>query len=162
MANEAYIGRGTQKVANTDFTWTVAGLGNGAGRVSAQIDLGAAPRPAWYEWVCEVQFQATPTQYKTLDLFIAVAQDDTNTRMDADLGTSDAALGDVDMRHNLKQIGAVVSENAAASEKCIASGRFICTARYLSLIAYNDSGASVNATGGNFVFKLTPIYWQGQ
>ncbi len=162
MANEAYIRRGTPKVANTDFTWTVAGLANLAGRVSAQIDLGVTPRPALYHWVCECQFQATPTQYRTLDLFFSTAPDDDPTRVDADLGQIDAALADVDMRQNLKQFGAVVSENAAAAEKCIASGRIMLTERYVSFVAYNDGGASINATGTNFVFKLTPIFWQGQ
>ena len=59
---------------------------------------------------------------------------------------TDAALGDVDMRRNLQFIGYVVSENAAASEKCVASGVFQFPNRYLSLVVYNAAGASVNAT----------------
>lgn len=166
MANEAYIVTGTALSINgevgADYAFSVEGLTNGAGRVSAQVDLGTDPRPSDYAWSCEVQFQATPTQYATLDLYIAKAPDGDSTQIDGDVGASDAALGDVDMRSNLQYIGSVVSENAAASEKCVASGVFFCDTRYVSIIAYNGSGATVNATDSNFRFDLTPIYFQAQ
>jgi len=166
MANEAYVANGTALLINgeagANYAWSVEGLANSAGRVSAQIDLGAAPRPYIYSWSCEVQFQATPTQYATLDLFLAEAPDSDSTQISADVGSSDAALGDVDMRYNLRYIGSIVSENAAASEKCVGQGVFSTYARYISLIAYNASGASVNATDSNFRFDLTPKSIQGQ
>lgn len=166
MANEAYITKGTAKLFNgeagADVAISVEGVANAAGRVSAQYDLGAAPRPALFSWSCEVQFQATPTQGLGLELYIAGAPDGDATQIDGDIGSTDAALGDVDMRRNLKFIGYVVSENAAASEKCVASGRFEHTERYLSLVVYNASGATVNATDSNFRFDLQPYAWQGQ
>lgn len=166
MAKEAYINGGTvlsiNGEAGADYAWSVEGLGNAAGRVSAQIDLGAVPRPAKYAWTCEVQFQATPTQYKTLELYYALAPDSDSTQIDGDIGATDAALGDVDMRKNLHYLGRVVVENAAAGEKNVASGEIEILDRYISLVAYNDSGATVNATDSNFQFKLTPKYWQEQ
>lgn len=166
MANEAYIKTGTALLisgaAGADYAWSVEGITSGAGRVSAQIDLGASPRPGLYKWSCECQFQATPTQGLGLELYKAGAPDGDSTQIDGDIGSSDAALGDVDMRRNLKGIGYVVSENAAASEACVASGVFEHVDRYLSLVAYNASGASVNATDTNFVFTLHPYSWQGQ
>lgn len=166
MANEVYINKGTELlvsgVAGADYAWSVEGVTSGAGRVSAQIDLGAAPRPDEFEWSCEVQFQATPTQGLGLELYRAGAPDSDSKQIDGDIGSTDAALGDIDMRRNLKAIGYVVSENAAASEICVTSGVFRHTMRYLSLVAYNASGATVNATDTNFVFKLRPIYPQGQ
>lgn len=166
MANESYINKGTELlvsgVSGADYAWSVEGVGSAAGRVSAQIDLGALPRPDEFEWSCEVQFQATPTQGLGLELYRAGAPDSDATQIDGDVGASDAALGDIDMRRNLKWIGHVVSENAAASEVCVSSGTFRHTFRYLSLVAYNSSGASVNATDTNFVFKLRPLYSQGQ
>lgn len=166
MANEAYIANGTALLINgevgADYAFSVEGLTNAAGRVSAQINLGAAPRAYIYSWSCEVQFQATPTQYATLDLYIAGAPDGDSTQIDGDVGASDAALGDVDMRQNLRFIGSVVSENAAASEKCVASGSFVHYDRYLTIVAYNDSGATVNATDSNFRFDITPKAIQGQ
>lgn len=166
MANEAYINNGTALSINgeagADYAFSVEGLGNAAGRVSAQIDLGAAPRPHVYSWSCEVQFQATPTQGKGLEIYVATAPDGDSTQIDGDVGATDAALADVDMRKNLRRIGYVVSENAAASEKCVASGTVEVKTRYLTIVAYNDSGASVNATDSNFRFDLQPKYLQGQ
>ena len=161
-----YINNGTALKINgesgADVAWSMEGIANGAGRVSAQFDLGAAPRPSRFKWICEAQFQATPTQGRGLELYIAQALDNASSRMSGDVGTSDAALGDVDMRRNLKGIGYVVSENAAASEKCIAFGEFTTSARYLSMVGYNDSNATTNATDSNFVFNLHPAFDEGQ
>lgn len=166
MANEAYIKVGTSLLFNgeagADVAFSMEGVANAAGRVSAQLDLGATPRPALYRWSCEVQWQATPTQGAVLELYAAGAPDADSTQIDGDIGTSDAALGDVDMRRNLKYIGCVVSENAAASEKCVAHGMFEWLQRYISIVAYNAAGATINATDSNFRFDLTPISWQSQ
>jgi len=166
MANEAYISKGTAILFGGEAGATVAlsaeGLANGSGWVSAQRDLGAAPRPGLYDWSCEVQFQATPTQGAGLEIYAAFAPDNDSTQIDGDVGATDAALGDVDMRRNLMLIGYVTSENAAASEKCVASGQFEASKRYLSIVVYNGSGASINATDTNFRFDLQPAAWQGQ
>lgn len=109
-----------------------------------------------------MQFQATPTQGKGLELWKAGAPDADSTQISGDIGASDAALGDVDMRRNLLPVGYVVSENAAASEKCVADGVFEHMVRYVSFVAYNDSGASVNATDSNFVFRFWPLHYDPQ
>lgn len=166
MANEAYIVKGTSLLFGTgggaDVAITAHGLANVAGRVSAQRDLGAAPRPGLFDWSCEVQFQATPTQGAALELYAAFAPDNDNTQIDGDIGLTDAALGDIDMRRNLMLIGVVTSENAAAAEICVASGQFENTKRYFSLVIYNNSGAAINATDVNFRFNLQSAAWQGQ
>lgn len=166
MANEAYVANGTSLSINgeagADYAFSMEGVSNASGRVSAQIDLGAAPRPFIYQWSAELQFQATPTQYATADFYIAEAPDGDSTQISGDVGATDAALGDVDMLQNLKYIGSVVSENAAASEKCVASGEFVTYARYISIVMYNDSGATTNATDSNARFDLQPKAIQGQ
>lgn len=166
MANESYISNGTSLSINgeagADYAWSVEGLADASGRVSAQVDLGAAPRPYVYQWSCEIQFQATPTQYATFRIYIAEAPDGDSTQISGDSGATDAALGDVDSLQNMKYIGSVVVENAAASEKNVASGEFVTFARYISLVGYNDSGASVNATDSNFRFDMQPKAFQGQ
>lgn len=163
MANESYINKGTSLLVNGEagaaVAFSVEGVANGAGRISAQIDLGAAPRPFIYAWSCEVQFQATPAQGSGLELYVAGAPDGDATQIDGDIGSSDAALGDIDMRRNLKFIGFVTSENAAASEKCVKSGTFEHYDRYLSIVAYNASGAAVNATDSNFRFDIQPVFY---
>lgn len=166
MANEVYLRKGTSKLvsgdAGADIAWSMEAVANAAGRVSAQIDWGVAPRPFIYEWSCEVQWQATPTQGSVLELYVAGAPDDDSSQIDGDVGATDAALGDVDMRRNLRWIGNVVSENAAASEICIASGTFEFTQRYMTIVGYNAGGATINATDSNFRFNIVPVYYQGQ
>jgi hypothetical protein len=166
MANESYIQNGTVLSVNgeagADYAFSVEGLADGAGRVSAQIDLGAVPRPMIVDWSAECQWQATPTQGGRLDLYISTAPDVDSTMIDGDVGASDAALSDVDSKRNLKWIGAIVSENATASEVCAASSAFTTLKRYLSIVAINGAGATINATDSNFQLKLTPKYMQGQ
>lgn len=165
MANEAYIRKGSALLINgegsANYALTAEGLTNVNGRVSAQIDLGASPRAAWYHWSCKLQFQATPTQGKGLEIYGATAPDGASSQVDGDVGVTNAALADADQRRNLKYIGYVAAEEADTTVMT-ASGTFECTERYLSIVIYNDSGASINATAANFKFYLTPIYWQGQ
>lgn len=166
MANEAYIGLGTAKLANgeagANVAWSMEGVVTGAGRVSAQYDLLAAPRPYRFKWSCEVQWQTTPVQGGVLELYIATAPDHDATQIQGDLGNADAAISDGDDRRNLKYIGCVVSENATASEKCVASGVFECYDRYVSFLGWNAGGATINATDANFRFDFVPFYDQGQ
>lgn len=147
--------------AGADHAWSVEGLSDGAGRVSIQIDLGVAPRASIFDWSCKVIPQATPTQGKTYDFYIATAPDDDATQISGDVGNADAALGDIDQLRNLKRIGLVVAEEANTTDM-VAPGSFVTRQRYLSLVIFNDSGSAINATDSNFVFKLTARAHQGQ
>ena len=147
--------------AGADIAWSVEGLTNGNGRVAAQHDLGSGARNFQFAWTAEVQWQATPTQYGSLDFYVAGAPDDTAADVDGDVGTSDAALGDADQLRNLVYIGSVVAEEADTTVMR-ASGMFTHYTRYLSLVCYNDGGATINATDSNFTFKLIPFNIQGQ
>lgn len=166
MPSAAYIDNETSVLfggeAGADVAFSVEGTTNAAGQISAQKDWGVAPRAAVYQWSCEVQWQATPTQFATLDLYISEAPDGDATQRSGDEGAADAALGDVDSVQNMRYIGSVVSENAAANEKCVASGEFTSTARYFSVVAINNGGATVHGTDTNFRFDIQPKFWEGQ
>jgi hypothetical protein len=169
MANESYITNGTALLINgevgADYAFSAEGVATLAGRVSAQIDLGAAPRPYIYDWSCELQLQATPAIGETVDIYIAGAPDSDATQIDAAVGASDAALTQAaveDAIQNLHYIGSVTSENAAASEVLVASGTFTHYKRYVSIVVHNTTAAAINATDSNFRFDLTPKAFQGQ
>lgn len=147
--------------AGADVAWSVEGVVDGAGRVSVQQDLGAAPRASIFDWSCELLAQATPTQFEPFEIYIAGAPEDDSTQIDGDVGAADAALGDIDQLKNLQFIGAVIAEEADTS-KMVASGSFVFTGRFLSLVCLNNLGATINATDSNFVFKLTKRAFQGQ
>ena len=166
MPSALYVDNGTALLINgaagADYAWSVEGVTNGAGRVSAQIDLGAAPRAYVYQWSCELQWQATPTAKATFDIYISESPDGDATQRSGDEGAADAALGDVDSARNMKFIGSVVSENAAASEKCVASGELVTYARYISMVCINNGGATINATDSNFRFDIQPKFIEAQ
>lgn len=85
-----------------DVAWTVEGLVDGAGRVSLQYDLGATPRAYEFEWTCKAVWQATATQYNLFELYLAEAPESDITAITGDVGTADAALGDLDQIKNLE------------------------------------------------------------
>jgi hypothetical protein len=161
MSKEIYIAEGTPLLINgevgADYAWSMEGVANGAGRVSARIDLGVAPRPYLYRWRCKCAFQATPTAGNQLRLY---KSESNGTYEDGDVGESDAALVAAQLT-NMRQFGAVTVDTADTSDQ-IAGGVFECHERYLSLGGWNASGAAINATDSNFVFYLTPIYDQQQ
>jgi len=165
--SKSYIaagGLGNVKVngeAGADHAWTLEGIVDGAGRVSVQIDLGAAPRASIFDFSIEIPMQATPTQGAAIELYKAGAPDDDATQIDGDVGASDAALGDVDQIRNLRPIGALVAEEADTS-KMVASGEFMHTQRYLTLVMLNNTGATTNATDSNCIMQLSDRAWQGQ
>ena len=157
MANKQYINPETaielNGTAGADVAFSMEGVANNAGRVSAQKDLGASARAEVYEWRCNVQWQATPTKGNALELYIAQGD---GTNVDGDVGTSDAALGSEDQLVNLHRIGSVVVETANTT-KMVASGVCRITSRYVSAVGFNRGGSSINATDSNFNFVLIPI-----
>jgi len=165
MPSKLYIANETALLINgesgADYAWSMEGVTNTAGRVSAQIDLGAVSRAFLITWSCEVQAQATPTAGATLDLYKGGAPDGDATQIDGDTGNADAALT-AEMEKNMQYFGSVVSENATASEKCVSSGSFVHYQRYLSLAAINNLGATINATDTNFRFDLQAKALEGQ
>ncbi len=147
--------------AGADVAFSMEAVATGAGRVSAQYDLGSAARAGRYGWYCETLMQATPTQYKAINLFAAAAPDYDATQIDGDIGNADAALSDLDQLLNMHSIGAVIIEDAATT-KMVGSGIIIWPHRYITIAGHNDSGATINATDSNFIFQLVPLPWQGQ
>lgn len=166
MANNIYVSEGTALLINgeagADVAWSMEGVTTGSGRVAAQRDLGAAPRPKKFAWICEWQTAGTPTQGKGIELYVSGALSNSTSRTSGNIGTTDSALADADVRRNLQPIGYVVAETATSNKKFIASGEFEFSHRYLSLVGYNDSGATINSTDSNFKFYLIPLFDQIQ
>jgi hypothetical protein len=161
MAGELYLNEGSalniNGEAGADYAWSMEGVTNGAGRVSARIDLGAAPRPYLYRWRCKLACQATPTAGEKVRLYKSESD---GTNEDGDVGTADAVLAEAQLA-NMRQFGAVTVDTADTSDQ-IAGGIVEIHERYVSIGGWNASGATLNATDSNFVFTLTPIYDQTQ
>jgi len=165
MTSKAYVVAETALSINgeagADYAWSMEGVANGAGRVSAQVDLGAAARAFQYRLDLEALWQGTPTQYATLDLYIAEAPDSDATTIDGDVGASDAALGDLDQVRNCRFLGTIVVEDSGVT-KMSTSIEFETNARYITLIGINNGGTTMDATDSDFQCVLTPLPVQGQ
>jgi hypothetical protein len=161
MSKETYLAEGTALLINgevgADYALSMEGVANAAGRVSARIDLGAAPRPYLYRWRCKLACQATPTAGNQVRLYKAESD---GTYEDGDVGTADAELVAAQLT-NMRQFGAVTVDTADTSDQ-IAGGVVEIHERHVSIGGWNASGATLNATDSNFVFTLTPIYDQQQ
>jgi len=147
--------------AGADVAFSMEGVTDGAGRVSAQKDLGASAKSRRYKWYAEYLGQATPTQYESVDFYMAVAPGFDATMIPGDVGNADAALGDLDQILNLDFIGSVVQEEADTT-KMVGCGEIEISGRYVSIVGVNNCGATINATDSNFLFFLVPIPSQGQ
>jgi hypothetical protein len=162
MANLVYINPETTLKINgevgADYAWSLEGTLDGTGQISARIDLGADPRSDEYEWICVIQWQGTPTQGKTLDIYKSEWGQSTTTPGECagDLGAADIDLTDIDQRRNCDLIGQVVVEEADTT-KMVQTGRFRTTSRYITFVAFNDGGTTLNATDSNCEFYLTPV-----
>jgi hypothetical protein len=144
--------------ADADYAWSVEGISDGNGRVSARIDLGAAPRGHLLRWRGQYKTQSSPTQGNALKIYVSASD---GTYEDGNVGTSDAALSDSDVLRNLTQVGQIIADEADTTNM-ISGGVFSCYERYLSLVAWNDTGAAINATDSNFIFFLTLLKDQYQ
>lgn len=147
--------------AGADVALSFEAVTDGNGRVSAQYDLGVSPRDFDFIWNAEALAQATPTLGATVDFYAVGAPDNDSTMIDGDLGAADAGLTLLEEVVNLSYIGSLVWDTADTSKQ-VGSGVFSHYQRYLSIVAANNTGATINATDSNFIFQIIPYNIQGQ
>lgn len=144
------------KDSGGDYAITMSSLAAVTGRIGAQGDLGAWPRSPWIRWYAETAWVASPVAGETLDFHVAGWDNDTGPASPwAQVGASDAALV-ATQRQNLKFIGSVVAEAAAASLYS-SGGWFFWPFRYITPVLYNASAAKALAVVGTTptILRLT-------
>lgn len=155
----------------TPITWrdsggtyaaTLSSLANGAARLGARGDLSAFPNPYMYRWSLQTQWVATPTQFRSLDLFFAPWDDDATPGIPfANVGSADAA-GTATDRYNMIYVGSV-RVSAAGTGTMISGGLIELPYRYVSPFFFNDGNAALAAVGTfASILTLTPVYREGQ
>jgi hypothetical protein len=157
MANKVYRAIETAitfKDSGGDAVITLANLGFGDGRLSAQYDRGAGSKPARYKWKGVFQFESAPAVGERVEIYLAESD---GTSADGAVGTSDAALT-AGQKSNLKMIGIVLAQTTDTATNFIASGLCTIWERYISVGVWNASaGANLeNTANANFV-TLTPM-----
>ena len=158
MANKIYQQEEASKTfvdSGGDVVFTLASLANGAGRISAQLDLGAAPRADRYFVMVEIKTASALTlSVEAARLYVARGD---GTDVDGPVGTSDAAISDeTRFSSNLRYVGSVIADQAAVGPF---NHSFVIThqSRYMSFGIWNPSGQAFSSSGGDCFVKVTPI-----
>lgn len=146
-----------------DVQLSMASVANGSYRQSAKFDFGEN----WarlYKVRAAMEFAATPTAGRGLNLFLAASHSATaGTGNDAAASGSDAAYTGYASNAaaavlQADDIGAVINTANATATIQIASGRtFMPTSRYANLIVHNDSGAAAHSDDVEWNIVFNPI-----
>lgn len=151
---------GTAKVWKSsagDAVLTMTSVANGAGRVGGALDMGT-PRAGRYRVQVQYKGAATPTSGAPLEVYLVRSDD--NTTRDANLGSSDAAVTDADLRAQCLFCGNLPMDNVTTQQ--VASFEVETGARYLSPLLWNATGAAASSTAADCVVTITPIITQVQ
>lgn len=164
MANKVYAHEETVlswKSSGGTAVLTLTSLANNALRVGAQVDRGAGAAAMKYRWRLRTKLGATTTGVtvgNALSVHLATADTSDATKVDGNVGQSDATATSIDKRRNLQWIGAdEVDKTAAAGDEYIASGVCLVEARYISPAIGNEVGNALSSTATDHEFTLTPF-----
>jgi len=144
----------TFKDSGGDAVITLANLGFGAGRISAQYDRGAGSKPMRYKWKGAFQFETAPVVGEVVELYIAESD---GTYVDGTVGVADAVLAS-NARKNLMLIGLVVVDTVSTATDIIGSGTCLIWERYFSAGVWNASVAdNLKNTANACIVIFTPM-----
>lgn len=140
-----------------DLAMTLNNLAAGAGRQGAVKSWGAlsTARPTRYHFRMLVQFATTPVLAETVELYWKSGD---GTDYDNDDGTGDIALSATDKLNNLKLLGVLLVDEAAANVDMSIEGYFEDYNTDGQPVIFNNTADNLVATNNvNFV-TVTPIF----
>lgn len=142
-----------------DAAFEVHNLASGAGRQSAQHDLGTAARSQLYEWRAFVQFATAPVVGEVIEIYLKTAGSSSSATAhpDNDDGTAEGAVSSEDKLRNLHFIGAIVVDEAAANIEMVASGLVEIRARAVQVVFWNATADGLTNDVNENGFMLTPV-----
>jgi len=149
----------TFKASGGTSVWTPTSVGAGAGRISAVMDLGAAPRPRLYRWRMQTRWVATLAAGDMLRVYLITSNASATTaNNDGGVAFGDAAMSVETYAINSYQfLGAVIAGVAEDKNEC-ASGTVEILDRYIGVMCWNASATkALSGTAGDHVLTLTPV-----
>lgn len=156
MPNKVYTQTETAQVftdAGGDVVFDLGGLAADGVRVSAQLDLGAAPRADRYEWRLIIDgFDTAPVVGESCDCYLATSD---GTYTDADVSGDGA--GSVDDLPNLMYLGSAIVQTTTAGDDLVVSGVVEIVARYVNAVVHNNTADALLSTADAHKFILTPV-----
>lgn len=142
-----------------DAAFEVHNLAAGAGRQSAQYDLGEGAVAAQYEWRAFVQFATAPVVGETVDIYLKRAGSDAaaTTHPDNDDGVAEGAVSAEDKLSNLQWIGCIRVDEAVADVEMVASGEVFIIARAVQVVFWNSTADGLTNDVDENGFMLSPV-----
>jgi hypothetical protein len=158
MANKVYLAPESvitfaDSAQTPTVTITLANLGPGTGRVSAQYDRGIGAKPFLYKWRFSCQLTGTNVVGAVIDLFFATGD---GANIDGEVGTIDAALP-TDKRRNLQPLGSLTVDQVVTNTTMSSSGLIMLADRYISLGVWNGTGLTFNNSTSVHKLSLIPV-----
>ena len=166
MANLIYRNRETTQwfipaaaAQAEDAAFEVHNLASGAGRQSAQIDLGESAVSRLYEWRAFVQLADTPNLGETVRIYLKTAGSSASATAhpDNDDGTSEGAVSAEDKLKNLHFIGSIIVDETVADIEMVASGLVEIGARAIQVVFWNAAADGLTNDVDENGFMLSPV-----
>jgi len=142
-----------------DAAFEVHNLASGAGRQSAQYDLGEGAVSALYEWRAFVQFATAPVVSETVDIYLKRAGSSAaaTTHPDNDDGVAEGAVSAENKLNNLQWIGCITVDETVADVEMVASGEVFITARAVQVVFWNSTADALTNDVDENGFMLSPV-----
>lgn len=157
MANEILIKYGittTWTSSGGDLAITLTSLADNTGRIGAVKDRGT-PRGRKLRIWFQVDFASAPTKGRTVDLYLATSED--NTNWDGGTAPTNAALGSVDTLPQYMYVGSIVLDDITSPNQST-SFEVECSARYIAPVVYNNgTGQALTSTGTDQIIRITEV-----
>lgn len=158
MANAVKIQTGTPITltnAGGDYAFTLKNLANGAGRISAQVDLGAAPRAGRYDIRVSLTASGALTLGASYLAYVYLATSD-GTYEDGDKGDADAGIAAITECNNMRCVLVLTPDDTGTVVQ--GSVEVPLSQRYVSVAVWNALGVGLANTDGTSLVKITPVY----
>jgi hypothetical protein len=166
MASAIYLQRGAQltiKSSGGTAVITPTSVGNGAGRISARLDLGAFPHADLLEIICILKTVSTPTTGTVARVYCigsdAATGQGSTAYTDGYFAESDAAITDEDTLRNTDLLTSVQADEQTVFQK---RAIYAPTRRYLQIAFWNAYGVAMSGTAADCLFLVTPLYYENQ
>ena len=142
-----------------DYAFEFHNLAAAAGRQSAHWDRGHAARPWAYEWRGFLQFADVPVLTETVDFYLkwSGTSASATAHPDNDDGTGESAVSALAKVSNLKYLGSVVVDEAAANVEMSASGIVVVGSRGVNVVVWNASADALANDVDECGFYMTPL-----
>lgn len=136
---------------------TLTSVAAGAGRKSAQVDLGATFSPRFLVTLL-TKFGSAPTAGTPVEVYWASTPD--GSAYDGGIAAGDDALSDADINKQLQLIGVLCADNTTNAQQ--QAWMFFPPSRYGIIVVFNGTGQALSGTAGDHLVTLTPLIDQYQ